>query len=99
MGRIANDGRGRLGGRALGTKNKPQPAVGEWVETLLNKNRRAVELAVTTGDRGIIAALLVVSALNRVTEALDAVRVLPEPDDGDGVVFETIEANHEQANP
>ena len=72
MGRQANDGRGRLGGRTLGTKNKPQPAVDAWVDGLLNKNRRAVETAVTSGDKSIISALLVVSALNRVTEALNA---------------------------
>ena len=30
----------------MGTKNKPQPAVTEWVDGLLNRNRRAVESAV-----------------------------------------------------
>lgn len=76
MGRQANDGRGRLGGRAQGTKNKPQPTVGEWVDGLLNKHRRAVENALTVpnSEQGtpILAALLVVSALNRATEALNA---------------------------
>lgn len=76
MGRQANDGRGRLGGRAQGTKNKPQPAVTEWVNGLLNKNRRAVESAmlVPNGQAGtpILAALLVVSALDRLTRAIYA---------------------------
>ena len=72
MGRIANDGRGRLGGRAQGTKNKPQPSFTEWVNGLLNKHRRDVETAKTCGDRGVLSALLVVSALDRVTHALNA---------------------------
>lgn len=79
MGRLPNDGRGRLGGRTVGTKNKPQPAVDAWVDGLLNKNRRAVESAVTSGDKGIISALLVVSALNRVTEALNTATGTLEP--------------------
>lgn len=74
MGRIKNDGRGRLGGRTVGTKNKPKQPVGEWVDTLLNKHRSTIEksLSVPTDETGgpILAALLVVSALNRTTEAL-----------------------------
>lgn len=84
MPRKANDGRGRLGGRAIGTKNKPQPTVGEWVDALLNKKRHVIENAVvvpTNEDSGasILAALLVVSALNRVTEALNASTGMPAP--------------------
>ncbi len=74
MGRQANDGRGRLGGRAQGTKNKPQPAVNVWVDGLLNRNRRAVENAMNApnGTQGtpILAALLVVSALDRLARAI-----------------------------
>ena len=74
MGRQANDGRGRLGGRAQGTKNKPQPAVNVWVDGLLNRNRRAVESAMNApnGTQGtpILAALLVVSALDRLARAI-----------------------------
>ena len=73
MGRKVNDGRGRLGGRAIGTKNKPQPPVGVWVDNLLNKHRTAVENALSDpndAQRGpILAALLVVSALDRTAEA------------------------------
>lgn len=70
MGRQANDGRGRLGGRALGTKNKPQPTVNDWINGLLDKKRGAIETALMTGDRSILSALLIVSALNRLTDAL-----------------------------
>lgn len=70
MARQANDGRGRLGGRSVGTKNKPKPAVNEWVDVVLNKRRSAIETAATCGDTSVLSALLVVSALNRVTEAL-----------------------------
>lgn len=87
MPRKANDGRGRLGGRAIGTKNKPQPTVGEWVDALLSKKRHVIENAavVPTGENGgasILAALLVVSALNRVTEALNAATGTPSPENG-----------------
>ena len=70
MGRQANDGRGRLGGRVAGTKNKPQPTVTDWVNGLLNKQRRTVETAVSVGDTPTLAALLVVSALDRLTRAI-----------------------------
>lgn len=85
MPRRANDGRGRLGGRAIGTKNKPQPTVGEWVDALLAKKRHAIENAVVVpngenGGAAILAALLVVSALNRVTEALNAASGVLSPE-------------------
>lgn len=90
MGRKANDGRGRLGGRTVGTKNKPKPEpvvpMGEWVENLINKHRGAIEhaLLVPTGEQGtpLLAALLVVSALNRATTALRvATHLLPADTD------------------
>lgn len=84
MGRQANDGRGRLGGRAIGTKNKPQPAVDEWLNGLLDKKRGAIETALLTGNYSILSALLIASALNRLTDALTADRgegsQEPEPD-------------------
>ena len=87
MSRKANDGRGRLGGRAVGTKNKPQPTVGEWVDALLSKKRHVIENAVVApncenGGASILAALLVVSALNRVTAALNAATGAPSPENG-----------------
>lgn len=38
MGRKANDGRGRLGGRSAGTQNKATVLNGEMVQALLDKN-------------------------------------------------------------
>lgn len=43
MGRIANDGRGRIGGRAKGTKNKPQQPLNEWAAALINRRRAQFE--------------------------------------------------------
>lgn len=43
MGRTANDGRGRIGGRAKGTKNKPQEPVTAWVSGLINRRRAQFE--------------------------------------------------------
>lgn len=43
MPRTKNDGRGRMGGRAKGTKNKPLQPVGEWVEEIINRNRARFE--------------------------------------------------------
>jgi len=43
MSRQANDGRGRLGGRAKGTPNAPQEPLGEWLRGLVNRNRRKFE--------------------------------------------------------
>ena len=39
MGRLANDGRGRIGDRAKGTKNKPQQPLNDWAATLVNQRR------------------------------------------------------------
>ena len=43
MGRKANDGRGRIGGRAKGTANKPPKPLREWAETLVNRRRAQFE--------------------------------------------------------
>lgn len=62
MGRPKNDGRGRLGGRKKGTKNKPKDTIGEWVENLVNRNRAQFEadlLEMKPAERaGVFAALL-----------------------------------------
>ena len=70
MGRKANDGRGRLGGRTVGTKNKPKPALTEWIEGLLIRSRTHIEQDVLIGRKETIAALLIVSALNNLAEVL-----------------------------
>lgn len=43
MGRKAQDGRGRLGGRKKGTPNKITGDLKSWVSDLLNNNRRQFE--------------------------------------------------------
>lgn len=43
MGRKANDGRGRIGGRAKGTTNKPQTPLNVWALSVINKNRAQLE--------------------------------------------------------
>lgn len=43
MGRTKNDGRGRIGGRAKGTTNKPQEPLNAWALSLINKRRAQFE--------------------------------------------------------
>lgn len=43
MARKANDGRGRLGGRAKGTPNKSTSDLKNWLSGLLNDNRNQFE--------------------------------------------------------
>lgn len=43
MGRKANDGRGRLGGRAKGTPNKSTSDLKQWLSEVLNENRNQFE--------------------------------------------------------
>lgn len=75
MGRKPNDGRGRLGGRAKGTPNKPVAPALDWLNTLLDKQRCVVELQLTQGARSkddakIYALLSVAAALRENTAAL-----------------------------
>ena len=48
MGRLKNDGRGRLGGRTKGTTNKPLVPLNEWVLGMVNRNRSRFEKDVET---------------------------------------------------
>lgn len=43
MGRKANDGRGRLGGRKKGTPNKSTSDLKNWLSGVLNENRNQFE--------------------------------------------------------
>lgn len=43
MGRKANDGRGRIGGRAQGTKNKPLEPLNDWLTGVINRRRAQFE--------------------------------------------------------
>lgn len=67
MGRLFNDGRGRLGGRTKGTPNKPQPTLNEWVEKVINRNRRVIEREIENGDEGgnLLAALIIYKGLTQ----------------------------------
>ena len=66
MGRLKNDGRGRLGGRTKGTANKPLAPLNEWVLGMVNRNRSRFEKDVETltpQDRAkVFANLIAVSA-------------------------------------
>ena len=73
MGRKPNDGRGRLGGRAKGTPNKPTTPVQEWLGDLLNKHRAEFETELATGGEKaptVYAALILAKAILLNTEAL-----------------------------
>lgn len=43
MARTKNDGKGRIGGRAKGTPNRTTSTLREWVQTLLDGNRKQIE--------------------------------------------------------
>lgn len=62
MGRTKNDGRGRIGGRAKGTKNKPLEPLNEWAAGVINRNRARFEAdldALTPQERaGVLATLI-----------------------------------------
>lgn len=67
MARQKNDGRGRMGGRPKGAKNKPKPTVSMWAADLLNKHRGQVEQALAcpewnSGTLALVAALVAVAA-------------------------------------
>ena len=47
MARQKNDGRGRLGGRAVGTPNKVSGTLKEWLTSLIDKNRKQIEKDLT----------------------------------------------------
>lgn len=66
MGRTANDGRGRMGGRAKGTRNKPPQPLGEWVDDFITRNRAQFEAdfkALSPQDRAKTMAQLIASAI------------------------------------
>jgi len=64
MGRKTNDGRGRMGGRAIGTKNKPLEPLNDWVNGLINSRRAQFEKdldACNPQERAAILAGLIAS--------------------------------------
>ena len=62
MGRTKNDGRGRIGGRAKGTPNKPLEPLTEWAAGVINRNRARFEAdldAMEPAQRaGVLATLI-----------------------------------------
>ena len=66
MGRLKNDGRGRLGGRTKGTANKPLAPLNEWVLGMVNRNRSRFEKdleTLTPQERAkVFANLIAISA-------------------------------------
>lgn len=61
MSRQVNDGRGRMGGRAKGTGNKP---LTEWVETFIKRNKAQFEEDFNTlppQERASVMATLIAS--------------------------------------
>lgn len=61
MARQANDGRGRMGGRAKGTGNKP---LNEWVSGFIKRNRAQFEndfKTLSPQERAAVMATLIAS--------------------------------------
>lgn len=66
MGRIANDGRGRIGGRAKGTKNKPLEPLNEWAAGLINRRRVQFEKdldALTPQERAAVLGPIIAATV------------------------------------
>ena len=64
MGRLANDGRGRMGGRAKGTPNKPPQPLNEWVNDFIRRNRAQFEddfKTLSPQERAAVMATLIAS--------------------------------------
>ena len=71
MGRQKNDGRGRLGGRAKGTANKPLETLNDWVICMVNRNRARFEKDVETltpQERARVFANLITAAAQGPTQ-------------------------------
>ena len=75
MGRLRNDGRGRIGGRAKGTPNKPQAPLPVWVSGIIDKHRNQIEKTLaapwTPEATNLLAALMVVGAIQGLNLSAD----------------------------
>lgn len=71
MGRTKNDGRGRIGGRAKGTPNKPIEPLNEWAAGVINRNRARFEKDLDEMEpaqrAGVLATLIAGTARNTST--------------------------------
>lgn len=84
MGRKANDGRGRLGGRTTGTKNRPRTWADWGVKVLEPIRRNGEPLGV---NANVLSALIIADAIDRLSVALTGpIEGTPHPADRDGVV-------------
>lgn len=66
MGRLINDGRGRMGGRAKGTKNKPAEPLNAWAAGLVNRRRAQFEKdldALTPSERAAVLGPIIAATL------------------------------------
>lgn len=66
MGRKVNDGRGRIGGRAKGTKNKPAEPLDSWAAGLINRRRAQFEKdldALTPQERAAVLAPIIAATV------------------------------------
>lgn len=76
MGRTPNDGRGRLGGRAKGTPNKPPQPLHGWAERCIHKNRKSLNDVIRGislwNEAGIslYGSLIIAAAIDRLTRQL-----------------------------
>lgn len=85
MARQVNDGRGRIGGRAKGTPNKPKPTFREWSEELLSKCRNRIEREVNTYvvTDELLCAIMIAASIDRLTEQLAAMNGDTSTPEGD----------------
>lgn len=93
MGRKANDGRGRLGGRKPGTPNKATKTVRQWLNDLINKNRAQVEKdlkALQPKDRLAILEKLMQYTVPKMNQSNVNIDRLSE-EDLDAVIAELID--------
>ena len=66
MGRLPNDGRGRIGGRAKGTKNNPKKPLNDWAAALINRRRAQFEKdldALTPGERAAVLGPIIAATV------------------------------------
>lgn len=83
MPRKANDGRGRLGGRTVGTPNKPLTPVSDWIDELVNHNRRYIERQLletpfTPTGTNLLTALIIAAAIKDTAKQLLTVEEIAE---------------------
>lgn len=72
MGRLPNDGRGRIGGRAKGTKNNPKKPLNDWAAALINRRRAQFEKdldALTPQERAAVLGPIIAATVGSMEPA------------------------------